>query len=188
MIRGGAGVALGLLAAAGGCRYARPIPVSPAVADSTSGRCMANACALDLANESGAPIEVSVLDGNGNAGFPVALPATPGSTTLTTVDAGGETDVATFKSLGSAKLGVKVRGGNRVKVGRQAVVKVTGLAVGEQVKLKFRGVKVATGKANAKGKVTLRFPVRKVVRGNVKAIGAFADRQGTTRLVVVKRR
>ncbi len=67
MIRGGACVALALLAAAGGCRYARPIPVSPAAADSASGRCMANACALDLANESGAPIDVSVLDGNGNA-------------------------------------------------------------------------------------------------------------------------
>jgi hypothetical protein len=129
-----------------------------------------------------------VLGAGGAGSVPVVMPNATVNTTLTTVDAGGETDSATFRALGATNVDLKVRGGARLVVGRQAVIKVKGLAAGEAVKLKFRGVKVASGVANAAGKITLRFKATKVVRGNIKATGAFSDRQGTTRLVVIPRR
>ena len=75
-------------------------------------------------SSAGTPTRV-VLDANGTATVPVTLPATTGTMTVSTADAGGETDSLSFTAWPRAKLGVELRK-DTVAKGGKVVVKVSG--------------------------------------------------------------
>jgi hypothetical protein len=122
-----------------------------------------------------------VLDANGAGSVPLTAPATTGKVTVSAVDAGGETDTASFTALAATKLAVKAK--KSVKRGAKVAIKVTGLEEGEAVIVKI-GHKKYDATANAKGKAKVKVTVAKAGKLKVKAVGAFANRKGKTRITV----
>ncbi len=117
------------------------------------------------------------VTGDGTAA--VTLPAGTGVRTLTLATADHDTST-TVSVLGKTKLTIKAKKA-KVKKGKKNTIKVAGLVAGEKVKLKLRGKKVAAGKANAKGRFTVKIKVgKKTGKAKVKATGAFKNRKGTT--------
>lgn len=125
-----------------------------------------------------------VLDASGKATVPLTAPATTGKVTVSVVDAGGETDSASFTALAAAKL--KVKAPKAVKKGAKVVVKVSGLEAGEPVTVSLgRGKKVkAVANAAGKVKVKVRLAATKAGRTKIKAEGAFANRKGKATVTV----
>jgi hypothetical protein len=124
-----------------------------------------------------------VLPASGKLNVPVVLPATTADVTVSTVDAGGETDTVTISGLAKAKL--KVKSPKRVERGDKFRVKVKGLADGESVILKYRGKKVVKT-ANAKGVVKVKLKARKLGTSKVKVRGEFGFRKGAVKVTVTR--
>jgi hypothetical protein len=122
-----------------------------------------------------------VLDASGKAVTQLTAPATTGKVTVTSVDAGGETDTLSFTALAAAKLTVKAK--KTVAKGAKVVVKVTGLAPGETVEVSL-GRKDGEATANAAGKAVVKLTATKVGRIKVTAKGAFPDRKGKATVTV----
>ncbi len=119
-----------------------------------------------------------VLDANGAATVPVTMPPTTADVTVTTVDAGGETDTLTITGLAKAKL--KAKGPATVKLGATFTVKFTGLEPGESVVVKYLGKKVKKAKsANAKGVVKVKLKATKLGKATIKIKGQYGNRKGT---------
>lgn len=73
----------------------------------------------------------------------------------------------------------------RLTRGQRQVVRVRGLASGEQVVVRLRGAKVSTGRATRAGVYVARFVVRgKRGAAQVRVLGQFPDRAGTARFRV----
>ena len=122
----------------------------------------------------GGPATRLVLGPTGSATVPVTLPATTSTLTVSSIDAGGETDSVELRGLARTELRVKVKPRRLVR-GAKAVVKVSGLEAGEPVTVKL-GRREVTRQANARGKVKVRIRVAR--SGKVKAVGAFKERRG----------
>ena len=123
---------------------------------------------------------------NGTASYAFFAPAA-GALTTTVVDTAGQSASATVTSLGKKKLGFSFRS-KKVRTGKVAVVKVKGLAAGENAKVQFRGKRKDTAVANSSGQAKLRFIVTGK-RGFVKVrvAGEYSNRNRTKNLIVTRR-
>ncbi|WP_244932084.1 hypothetical protein [Nocardioides sp. W7] len=125
-----------------------------------------------------------LLPASGTASTSVKLSTRTRKTSVSVVDAGGETDAVAITGLGAKRVLFSV--GKKAHRGKKVVVKVRGLAKGESVVVTFRGVKVAQGKANAQGKKTLRFKATKVGRAKVLVRGQFKNRRNSKVITVTR--
>ena len=93
---------------------------------------------------------------------------------------------ASLRSVAAKRLTVKVTRA-RVGTGRQQRVSVSGLAAGEQVRIVYRGKRIAVLKASGKGTVTRTFAVGKS-RGTktVTVYGVTDDRTGAKAFKVTR--
>jgi hypothetical protein len=126
----------------------------------------------------------AVLPASGAATASVTLPAKTRTTTVSVVDAGGQTDTAAITGLAAKTIRFSM--GKKVTQGKKVVVKVKGLAAGEKIVVKFRGAKVAKATANGKGKKTLRFVATGLGRGKVLVRGQFGNRKNSKAITVVR--
>lgn len=121
-----------------------------------------------------------VLDARGSALLDIMLPR-KGRTTVTSVDAGGETDATRITVLRKKNVTFDVKK-SKLAVGAKAVVKVRGLKPGESVKIKLRGKTVDRAEVNKQGKKTLRFKVKgkaaKPGKATLKVVGQYGYRHG----------
>ncbi len=124
-----------------------------------------------------------VLPASGEASVPVTLPAATTTVTVSTVDAGGETDAVSFTGLAATKL--KAKGPKKVELGTKFKVKVTGLAAGETVVVKYRGKK-KEAVANAKGKAKVKLKATKLGKSKVKFTGQLGTRKGKKTVTVTR--
>ncbi len=126
----------------------------------------------------------AVLDATGKATLALTAPATTGKVTVSVVDAGGETDTASFTALSATKLDLDLKK-SKVTKGAKIVVKVSGLAAGETVTVSVGGKDVKTT-ANAAGKAKVKVVAKKIGKTKVKARGAFANRKGKATVTVTR--
>lgn len=123
-----------------------------------------------------------VLPASGSTTASLVFPAATTALTLSTVDAGGETD--TLKVTGLAAAALEAKGGTKVvKKGAKFKVKVLGLAPGETVTFRYKGQE-KTATANAAGKAKVKLKAKKLGKGKVKFTGQFPDRKGSKKVVV----
>lgn len=110
-----------------------------------------------------------------------------GATTASVVDPTGQVDTANVTSLGKKKVAFSFKS-KKVRFAKVAVVKVRGLAPGENVKVQFRGKNKNRAVANARGEAKLRFIVTGK-RGYVKVrvTGEYNNRNRVKNLIVVRR-
>lgn len=130
----------------------------------------------------------------GEAHLPLRVPTRAGTYTATVSDASGAVGTARIRALGAKKLSLSVK--ERVHAGGTQVVKVRGLAAGEQGSVVVRwpagrggaAGSGAAGQANGKGVLRVSFPVPKKVSGRatVRAHGQFRDRAGRTSFTVTR--
>jgi hypothetical protein len=117
----------------------------------------------------------------------VVLPRGTGIRVYRVVDSAGRTASHAFKVLGATTLGVKV---TKSRVHRRGVQRVTvhGLAPGEPVRLRYRGLLIRRGVATASGTYTTSFRVgRSLGTKRLVAVGKFGDiRRGLTTFRVVR--
>ncbi|MGO4258398.1 hypothetical protein [Marmoricola sp. RAF53] len=128
-----------------------------------------------------------VVVGTGSTiSVPVVVPAPTGDVAYRLTAAGGAT-TGTVHVLGPKTLPV-VLSRSTVHRGKRVGVTVRGLAAGEQVSLRLRGVVVRTGHANAKGVFVRYLTVSgKPGKARITATGQFADiRRGTKTVKVVR--
>jgi len=126
----------------------------------------------------GARSVLTNANANGVATATVKLQAGTGERTYAARVNGQNLGTVTFKALGATTF--KVTKKNKVKAGKNQRATVQGLAVGEKVRLKYKNKVVAQGKANAKGKATLRFSVgKKKGKATFRVIGQFGNRKAS---------
>lgn len=123
----------------------------------------------------------------GTATAALTLPAGTANRTVTVTDRNGNTDTVVTKVLGTKTLAVKPAV-KRVKRGTAVWVTVSGLAVGESVTLRYKGVAVATGKANASGAFVRKVSVgQRLGTAGLSATGQFPTiRKGATTITVIR--
>lgn len=122
-----------------------------------------------------------VLPASGSTTASLVFPAATTALTVSTVDAGGETD--TLKVTGLAAATLQAKGKSVVTKGAKFNVKVLGLVPGETVTFRYKGQE-KTAKANAAGKAKVKLKAKKAGKGKVKFTGQFPDRKGTKKVVV----
>jgi hypothetical protein len=123
------------------------------------------------------------LPASGTAAYTVVLPAGTAKVTVTSVDAGVETDSTSIQGLAAAKL--KAKAPKSVELGHKFNVKITGLAPGETVTVKYLGKK-KTVTANAKGVAKVKLKASKAGTSKVKFTGEFGNRKGKVAVTVVR--
>lgn len=112
-----------------------------------------------------------VASAAGTASFSFTLPAGTRTDSVKVSTVGASKTVA-FKALAPKKLPFTLKA--TVGKGKQQIVKITGLAAGEHVTVKFRGVKVRAGKAGPGGTFVAAFKATgKVGAARVAVYGEF---------------
>jgi hypothetical protein len=132
-----------------------------------------------------APLRLNVgYDGSSTFAFRAGA---GGASTASIVDPTGQVDTASVTVLAKKKLAFSFKS-KRVRSAKVAVVKVRGLAPGENVKVQFRGVNKNRAVADANGDAKLRFIVTGK-RGYVKVrvTGEYNNRNRVKNLIVVRR-
>ena len=104
--------------------------------------------------------------------------------TVSTVDAGGETDSLSIDGLASTTFEVDPKK-DTVAKGTVLVVKVRGLAPGETVTVTL-GNKSVEAVAKANGKAKVQIVATKAGKAKVKAVGAFKNRKGKATVTVTR--
>lgn len=123
----------------------------------------------------------------GTASAALTMPAGTANRTVKVTDRNGNTDTVVTKVLGAKTLTV-TPALRRVPRGSAVRVTVSGLAAGESVRLRYRGVLVASGTATATGTFVRKVRVgRTLGLATIAATGQFpAIRKGATTIRVIR--
>jgi hypothetical protein len=130
---------------------------------------------------------VATAAASGAVTVPLALTAATGTRAVRVTDANGHVATTSTKVLGAKILAVKPAA-KRVKKGKSVRVTVSGLAAGETVTLRYRGVVVATGKATTAGTFARTVKVgKKTGKATIAAFGQFSTiRKGANTITVTR--
>lgn len=121
----------------------------------------------------------------GEASIKVLLPGGTRTHVLTGQDEVGEVGSAEVKALGKLTVPFRIR--NNVARGDQQVVRVSGLAPGELVRVRFRGDQVDAGQANDRGAWTGRFTAKRPLgEAKVTVFGQFRNRTASQTFTITK--
>lgn len=170
-------VTLNLTGPAGFLQASKPVSYSVTGATPSSALCVSTASST----------AATTANGTGAATAALTLPAGTANRTITVTDSEGNTDTAPATVLGIKTLTVKPAA-RRIKRGGNVKVSVSGLAPGESVKLRYRGVVVSTGVATASGTFVRTIRVRRVLGyAKIAATGQFPTiRKGSTTIRVIR--
>lgn len=116
----------------------------------------------------------------------VTVPSGTATRTITAVQESGPAVTTTVRVLDAKTLTVK-RAKATVKKGRRVAVTVTGLAAGERVTVRLRGVVASTGAADNAGRFVRYVNVKaKLGTARITVQGQFGTRHGATSVKVVR--
>lgn len=128
-----------------------------------------------------------VADQHGEASLKVRLGKGEGPRVVTGHDETGE--IGSVQLFALAKLAVPFRIKKKVAPGRKQVVRVTGMAPGEDLRVTFRGRRVVTGQADDQGAWKGRFKVRRPLgKAKVVVVGEFKNRRAAKTFTVSRKR